>query len=188
MQDDAINEYLDRVLAAAALQPPELQAVRAELRDHLVELLAAKSPVHSWEALAMLEREFGNPEQIGNSIGRSKGHVRTLIPRRGRRWVVRAAVAAALLLSVRWAVAEAFYIPSASLAPILPQGSRCLVYKLANHFQPGDVVVYRAGPHNFVGSVVAVEPSGALRLHRNESPEASVPLSEIVGRVVLNTR
>jgi signal peptidase I len=136
----------------------------------------------------MLEREFGNPEHIGNSIGRSKGRVRTLIPRRGRRWAVRAAVTLAVLLSVRWAVAEAFYIPSASLAPILPQGSRCLVFKLANHFQPGDVVVYRAGAHNFVGSVVAVEPSGALRLHRNQSPEVSVPLSDIVGRVVLNTR
>lgn len=136
----------------------------------------------------MLEKEFGNPEQIGNSIGRSKGRVRTLLPRRGRRWVVRAAVAAVVLLSVRFAVAEAFYVPSASLAPILPQGSRCLVYKLATHFQPGDVVVYRAGPHNFVGSVVAVEPSGALRLHRNQSPEVLVPLADIIGRVVLNTR
>ena len=137
----------------------------------------------------MIEREFGDPEEVGKSIGRSKGRVRTILKTRGRRWGVRLAVAGVVLFSLRWAVAEVFYIPSTSLAPILPQGSRCLVYKLASRYQAGDVVVYRDGANHYVGSVVAVDPAGgALRVHRNIGPEITVPLDDVVGRVVLNTR
>jgi hypothetical protein len=189
VEADPVDAYLDRVMAAARLAGVDAPVVRAELRDHLRDLLEDHPSIQPSEVAAMIEREFGDPEEVGKSIGRSKGRVRTILKARGRRWGVRLAVAGVVLFSLRWAVAEVFYIPSTSLAPILPQGSRCLVYKLATHYQPGDVVVYRDGTHQFVGSVVTVDPvAGTLRVHRNTGPEVTVPLGDVTGRVVLNTR
>lgn len=188
MPDQPLERYLDRVMARASLAPADAQIVRGELRDHLRDLLDDHPAIQPSEVFAMLEREFGNPDEIGRQIGRSKGRLRMLVKTRGRRFAVRLAVALLVLFSVRWAVAEEFYIASGSLAPVVPQGSRCLVYKLATRYQPGDVVVYRAGGNHFVASVVAVDASGALRVHRNNGPELTVPLTDVVGRVVLNTR
>lgn len=186
---DPIDQYLDRVMTAAQLGPGEGRAVRAELRDHLRDLLEDHPSLLPAEVPAMLEREFGSPETIGKSIGGSKGRVRRFLRTRGRRYAVRVAVVVALLVSLRWSVAEVFYIPSGSMAPVLPRGSRCLVYKLAGNYQAGDVVVYHARPGiNYVAGVVRVGPDGALRLHRNTGPDTTVPLSDVVGRVVLNTR
>ena len=156
MERDPIEDYLDRVMARARLGPAEARRVREELRDHVRDLIEDHPSLHESEVFAMVEREFGDPEEIGQAIGRSKGRrVRAFLKARGRRYAVRVAVVLALLVSLRWAVAEVFYTPSGSMAPVLPRGSRCLVYKLATHYAAGDVIVYRAAANHFVGSVRA---------------------------------
>jgi hypothetical protein len=76
---DAIEEYLDQVMAHASLARRDQARVRAELKDHLSEL-TAEARKHSStqeELTAMLENEFGKPEVVGKGISNAKGRVRT---------------------------------------------------------------------------------------------------------------
>ena len=72
---DAIEEYLDRVMAHASLARRDQARVRAELKDHLAEL-AAEARKHSStqeEIVAMLESEFGKPEVVGKGSPKPRG-------------------------------------------------------------------------------------------------------------------
>ena len=78
---DAIEEYLDQVMAHASLARPDHARVRAELKDHLAELVdaARKHSSTQEEITAMLENEFGKPEVVGEGISHAKGRVRTFL-------------------------------------------------------------------------------------------------------------
>ena len=139
----------------------------------------------------MFSHEFGDPKSLGQSIGASKGKARTFFKKHGRRGAIIAAAAIVLLLAVRSTVAEAFYVSSGCVAPALPEGSRCLVYKLASKFRQGDLIVYRpadAPDHRYLAVVESVSPSGDLVVRRNHSAVYPIDRSTVVGRVVLNTR
>jgi signal peptidase I len=93
------------------------------------------------------------------------------------------------LFTVRAAVAEVFYIPMASLEPELPQGSRVLVYKLGDTYQPGQIVVYDTGLQKHVGRVDAVDMDRRrLEVSRNGVMYIPIDMEDIIGRVVLTTR
>lgn len=72
---DAIEEYLDRVMAHAALTVRDQERVRDELKDHVAELVAGAGKHSSTqeEITAMLENEFGSPEVVGKGIAHAKG-------------------------------------------------------------------------------------------------------------------
>src|SRR5437667_11721994 len=81
---DAIEEYLDLVMAHASLSRRDQARVRPELKDHLAELAAeaqrrasppAKHSSTQEEITAMLEREFGKPAVAGKGISSAKGRV-----------------------------------------------------------------------------------------------------------------
>jgi signal peptidase I len=97
-----------------------------------------------------------------------------------------------LAFAVRFAVAESFYVSGDGVAPLIPRGSRVLVYKLASSFKPGDIVVYRnAEGVNLVGEIDRENNSGRWRIERNAGcarQVQEVPRDRIVGRVFLNTR
>jgi hypothetical protein len=66
----AIDEYLDRVMVFANRKPDEAAAVRAELRDHLMEKVAAlqaagESPD---DAVFGAVKEMGNPRTVGYGL------------------------------------------------------------------------------------------------------------------------
>src|SRR4051812_27484911 len=137
---DAIEEFLDRVMAHVSLPRREQARVRAELKDHLAEL-AAEARKHSSiqeEIIAMLEREFGKPEVVGKMISNAKGPVRTYLKKLRRGLPIAVAVCVVLVLSIRLAIAEPFYVPGKGGEPLIRQGSRILVYKLASAFRAGD--------------------------------------------------
>src|SRR5439155_15117728 len=96
---DAIEEYLDQVMAHASLARRDQARVRAELKDHLSELAAAarKHSSTQEEITAMLENEFGKPEVVGKGISNAKGRARTYLKKLGRGLLI--AVAACLVLS-----------------------------------------------------------------------------------------
>jgi len=112
--------------------------------------------------------------------------------RRQLRRLPAAAALAIILLGIRATVAEPLYVTTNSVAPALPAGSRCLVYRLASDFQPGDVIVYRPAEHPNLQYLAIVQKgldsSGTLIVvRRSELPFALLP-SRVVGRIVLNTR
>jgi signal peptidase S26 family len=191
---DAISRYLDLVMFHAALAPPDERCVRGELADHLHELAArcGAAPQTEKEMLAMFSKEFGDPKEVGSSIARSKGRFRTYLKKKMRRLAVAAAVLVMLSFAVRATVAEVYFVPGDSVSPILIKGSRCLVYKLAGNYAPGDVIVYKPAENRtlrFLGIVKEIDAAtGDLHVTRNGRVELTVPHDDIVGRVVANTR
>src|SRR3954453_5379681 len=110
---DAIDEYLDQVMAHASLARRDQARVRAELKDHLTELVAEvrKHSFTQEEITAMLESEFGKPEVVGKEISTARGPVRTYLKKLKRGLPLAVAVCLVLLFSIRWAIAETFYVP-----------------------------------------------------------------------------
>ncbi|HEX4794232.1 MAG TPA: S26 family signal peptidase [Humisphaera sp.] len=191
---DAIAQYLDQVMRHARLAPADARAVRAELDDHLQQLAADRAAdIHSpTEMLAMLNQEFGDPKEVGNSIARSKGQLRTWLKKKARRLVIAAAALVMVGLLVRATVAEAFIVGGDGIAPILTRGSRIIVYKLANSYSPQDIIAYQPVDQpglRLLAIVKQIDPAtGDLRVTRNNGVELTVPRTAIVGRVVLSTR
>jgi len=190
---DPINAYLDAVLSFARLAPADERRVRGELADHLQELLLNhREPQNRKEILAMFAKEFGDPKEVGYSIAKSKGRFRTYLKKKVRHASIAAAVLLVLWFGVRATVAEAFKVQGDGVAPLLNKGSRCIVYKLAASYAPGDVIVYKPAEDRslrFLGIVKDVDAAtGDLRVARNGRPEIAVTHADVVGRVVLNTR
>jgi hypothetical protein len=188
---DAIEEYLEQVMAHASLAPGDQARVRAELKDHLAELAAGggrrNNSTTQEEIMAMLESEFGKPEVVGKAIAKAKGHDRTHLKK--LRKVVSITLAAGLvLLSIRWAVAQPFYVPGKGAEPLIPQGSRVLVYKLASVFRAGDVVAFRNLEGEILLAIVKTDQGGVLTVSRNGEADREVPHARVIGRVVANTR
>jgi hypothetical protein len=180
---DAIERYLDQVMIRADLSAPDERAVRAELRDHLQTLLADKQLTDS-EVLAMIEKEFGNPKEIGRQIAASKGRIRTYFKKKLRSARISVPVAVVLLLLVRATVAQAFRVSGHGGEPMIPLGNRVLVNKLARHFQPGDIIVYRVADGSArVGMIRGQEATGNFIVARSNEPDANVVREKIVGRV-----
>lgn len=187
---DAIEEYLDQVMAHASLARRDQARVRAELKDHLAEL-AAQTPKHSStqeEITAMLESEFGKPEVVGIGISNAKGRVRTSLKKLKRRLPIAVGVCLVLGLSIRWAVAQPFYVAGKGAEPSIPQGSRILVYKLASVFRAGDIVAFRNLEGQTLLAVVKTDKGGVLTVSRNGQSDREVPHAWVIGRVVANTR
>lgn len=183
---DPIDEYLDAVLRRSALPAARARVVRAELKDHLAELVEASKLSNPTEIRAMLEEQFGTPAHVGRSL------TATYPPKsRARRWLIRCAVAAALLLGVRATVAEVFYTVGDSVAPEVPAGSRCLVFKLRTAYTPGDIIAFHpdADTHTWLGVVKSADPvGGTITISRKNQPDMTVSRWQVVGRVVANTR
>jgi hypothetical protein len=187
---DAIEEYLDRVMAHASLARRDQARVRDELKDHLAEL-AAEAGKHSStqeEITAMLENEFGKPEVVGKGISNAKGRVRTSLKKLKRGVPVAVAVFLVLVVSIRWAVAQTFYVPGKGGEPLIPQGSRVLVYKLASVFRAGDVVAFRNLEGEILLGIVKADGGSVLTVSRNGEADREVPRARVIGRVVANTR
>ena len=187
---DAIEEYLDQVMAHASLARRDQARVRAELKDHLAEL-AAEARKHSStqeEITAMLESEFGKPEVVGKGISTAKGRVRTSIKKLNRGLPIAVAVCLVFVFSIRLAIAQTFYVPGKGAEPLIPQGSRILVYKLASMFRAGDVVAFRNLEGEILLGIVKTDQGGVLTVSRNGEADREVPHARVIGRVVANTR
>jgi hypothetical protein len=187
---DPVQRYLDEVMARADLSASDQRRVRGELEDHIRGLVESQTTTTPKEILIMLHEQFGEPKQLGQAIATSRGRVRTYLKKKARRLTVSLAVALVLFFSVRCAVAQAFYVPSDAAAPAIPKGSRCLVYKWTSTYRPGDVVVFRDTVGLYmIGTVREVRDAGnTLLLSRNRQVDRLIGRSDVVGRVVANTR
>ena len=186
---DAIEEYLDQVMAHVSLAQRDQARVRAELKDHLAELVAAAKDSSTQEEIAaMLESEFGKPEVVGKGICAARGRVRTWLSKLKTGLLIAGAACLVLNFSIRWAIAEPFYVPGKGAEPLIPQGSRVLVYKLASVFRAGDVVVFRDLDGETLLAIVKADQADVLTVSRNGEEDREVPHARVIGRVVANTR
>ncbi len=189
---DPIAKYLDDVLCYADLTPGDERNVRAELSEHLHELAAPAESSNPTEVYAMLKNQFGTPKLVGRAIAAAKGRLRTYFKKTARKLPLRVGIALVLAFAVRFAVAQAFYVPGNAVSPVVPRGSRVLVYKLAKSFDPGDVVVYRVASGEYrIGIVVHQTHDDVWLIERNNGSakeRTDIARQDIIGRVFLNTR
>jgi len=136
----------------------------------------------------MLESEFGKPDVVGKGIADAKGRVRSRLMKLRTRLPVALAVCLVLNFSIRWAVAEPFYVPGRGAEPSIPQGSRVLVYKLSAAFRAGDIVAFRGPEGEALLAIVRSDRGGVLTVSRNGEADRDVPHARVIGRVVANTR
>jgi hypothetical protein len=85
--------------------------------------------------------------------------------------------------------AEAMQVMTSAVAPEVPQGAYLLIDKKAKSYAVGDIVVFRVGQNNYLGRVLKTEKAAEyLTIGRNNEADRQVPLGQVLGRGVLNTR
>ncbi len=88
----------------------------------------------------------------------------------------------------QWVV-EVNYAVTDAVRPEVPRGAYVFVFKLAQVFSPGDIIVYRRDNVHILARVAASNPDGSvLMVQRDNRRPQSVRLSEVVGKVIFNTR
>lgn len=95
-----------------------------------------------------------------------------------------------LAMAIRTTVAESFVAATDAVSPEIRKNSRTLVYKLAGDYSAGDIIVYRRDNEKALLGRVSVSDKTAaeLTVERNNEPAETVPFSNVVGRVILNSR
>jgi hypothetical protein len=189
---DGIQSFIEDVVCYADLAPPDERIVRAELAEHLNALASASHLTNPKEIYTMLKDQFGNPKLVGRAIASAKGRLRTYFKKLRRKLPWQIGIALVLAFAVRYSIAQSFYVTGDGVSPMVPRGSRVLVYKLARSFNPGDVIVYHHDPEQcWMGVIVSQCADGRWLVRRNHATTTEtilLPRDQIVGRVFLNTR
>ena len=110
--------------------------------------------------------------------------------RNGRRLLYTGATLAFVVVavfSVRATVAEVYRVPTAVVAPEVPQDARILVYKLGSSYEPGQIVAYRGIEQTLLGRVADVPGDLTLVLSRSTG-QVTIDTDDVIGRVILTTR
>lgn len=92
-----------------------------------------------------------------------------------------------IVIPVRMFLLQVFVLPGGEASPELPKGSRVLVWKLAGSLSMGDMIVYEQDGKAFAGRVAKAEGTEII-VRRNNTGDITVPRSNIIGKVILNTR
>jgi hypothetical protein len=187
-----VETYLENVLCWADLAPADERNVRAELAEHVHQMELESRTNDPKEIYAMLKEQFGSEKKLGRAIATAKGRIRTYFKKKRRVWPIQCAIAVVLGLAVRFALAQPFYVAGEGVSPLVPKGSRVLVYKWATSFSPGDVVAYRYGDSEYrLGIVNRETRDGHWLVERTTAGKketTELTCERIVGRVILNTR
>ncbi|XHR31300.1 MAG: protein kinase [Chthoniobacteraceae bacterium] len=107
---------------------------------------------------------------------------------RSKTWILSIAMICAVLAALRLFVLAPYRIPTDAALPEIPRGSLLLVFKLGRNFVPGDFVAYRQGREVWVARVAQAPAHGVLQIARHNEPLQEIPVSSVIGKVILNTR
>jgi hypothetical protein len=99
-------------------------------------------------------------------------------------------VALVLALVIRTTIAEDFVAATDAVAPEIRKSNHMLVYKLGRDYSAGDIIVYRRpGKKSLVGRVMSSDQAATeVTIERNNEQPETIPLNNVVGRVILNSR
>ncbi len=179
-----IEDYINQIIKFANLAKTDEQRVRRELENHLQELLnnGQQSGLTESEIIAMLEREFGNPEELGNLIAKAKGKFRTYLKKEARKLPIALVVTFVVISVVYFFVAQPFTVKTDSISPVVPQNSRILVNKLTHNFRANDIIVFRAENGKRCGIIKAVDKDNHIIVSRKGEPDNLVSRDNIIGK------
>lgn len=181
-----VEEYINRIMEVADLARRDEKRVRNELEFHLDEILNAgkESGLTEKEVMTMVEKEFGNPQELGKMIARARGKFRTYLKKQTRKVPIALVIAVILAFAIRAVAVEAFRIPEDTVSPVVPKGSRVLVNKLASDFKADDIVIFRDDKQARIGIVKEINNNtGKLIISRKGKEDRAVSKNKIVGRV-----
>jgi len=91
-------------------------------------------------------------------------------------------VAFVIAMIIRIFFLQPFRVETDAAAPEIPRGSHFLVWKLAHHFAPGDIIAYHKGGFVNVGRVAS--DAGTVIVNRNGEADEPLPRNAIIGKVV----
>jgi signal peptidase I len=142
-----------------------------------------KSGLTESEVMAMVEKQFGNPEELGKMIAKAKGKFRTYLKKQARKLPICLAAAVILAFTLKAVAFEAFRVTTDAAFPIVPKSSRVLVNKLTNNFKVNDVIVFRQEKQGLVGIVKEIDKdrNGVMVSRKNEE-YTFVGKDKIVGK------
>lgn len=188
----SVEAYVAAVLRAASLAPRDAARVMDELLSHLdaFDRVARERKLSDQEVTDMLDREFGNAQELGGMIADAKGRFRTYLKKEARKLPYTVAAAVVIALLIRWQAVESFRATGASMSPAIEEGHRFLVNKLAYRFgapAEGDLVVFRDGDRAVVSRVDAVrgDEVRVAKLSPPGSGERTLAAGDLLGRVCL---
>ena len=182
-----IEEYLDRVMEAAALTKKDGRRVRGELQSHIQDLLSAGETkgLEESEVVVMIEKEFGNADELGKMIAKAKGRFLTYLKKKTKKIAVTLVVALVVALAIKAVAFEAFHVTGDVASPRVPINSRIMVNKLNDNFAVDDVIVYRPEKGARVGIVKEIDDAknGVIVTRKGEG-DTFVSNDKIVGKAV----
>lgn len=181
-----IEHYVERILDAACLARRDALRVREELLDHLqeIERMGETEKINPEDMIMKLEKEFGNPQELGDAIARAKGKFRTYLKKEMRPRML--LIALAIALPIRLFAVTNFRVHGEGAFPAgISQGDFMLVNKLAKKYHPMDIVLCKE--KGVYGIYEVVQVNDRITIKKGDIVK-TVLNREIVGRVFLQTR
>lgn len=93
------------------------------------------------------------------------------------------ALAMVIAMVVKIFFLESFVAVNDSAAPELPRNSRVAVRKLTSRYVPEDMIVYKLDGKSYFGFVMSSQ-ADSLEVRRHNEPNAKIPRTDIVGKVI----
>ncbi len=182
-----IAEYLDRIMEVADLTRKDGRRVRNELENHIQELLLAgeSKGLSESEVAEMIEKEFGDAEELGKMIAKAKGRFLTYMKKQTKKTAIGLTVALVVAFTIKAVAFEAFRVPTDVASPRVPANSRIIVNKLAENFEVDDIVVFQLEQGKRVGLVKEIDKAknGMIVVRKGEE-DKFVSNDIIVGKAV----
>jgi len=180
-----VERYIDRIIEIADLTRKDEKRVRSELESHMQELLndGEKSILTESEVMSMIEKEFGNPEELGKMIARARGKFRTYLKKEARKLPIAIAAAIVIAFAVQAVAFEAFKVTTDAVSPVVPKSSRVLVNKLTSNFKTNDVIVFRSGTRELIGIIKEIDGDrDGVIVSRKNQEDTFVPRDKMIGK------
>ena len=98
-------------------------------------------------------------------------------------------VAIIVSLTFRAVVGKTYRMMTDAVEPAIPQGSRMFVYRLASEYKPGDIIICKGTNRSLVARVKTIDRDGdTIVIERKGEADATISFSDVVGKIVWNTR
>ena len=180
-----VEQYIDRIMEIADLARKDKKRVRRELESHMQELLntGENSGLTEGEIMNMIEKEFGNPQELGKMIAKARGKFRTYLKKQARTLPITIAVVLVVVFAVRAIAFKTFWVNTDAVSSVAPRGSRLLVNKLTSNFEKKDVIIFRPDKRAMVGIIKEIDRdrNGVIVSRKNEE-DTFVPRDKIIGK------
>lgn len=183
----SLEEYLDGIMESANLTKKDGRRVRSELENHIQELLTAgkSKGLTESEVVKMIEKEFGNAEELGKMIAKSRGKFLTYLKKQTKKISITFAIVVLVALGIRAVAFEAFRVTTDVVSPVVPINSRVLVNKLEGNFEVNDVIVFRPEKRALVGIIKEInDAKKGVVVTRKGKEDVFVGNDKIVGRAM----